>query len=68
MTTLAQMIAPAEDRWPAAGLALVGLQVDGVQPSGLASFTQLEAAPERFPRRRPQPPLFELVPRETEEP
>jgi len=59
---------PSPNRWPAAGLALVGLQVDAVQPSGLASFTQVEAAPERFPRRRAQPLLFELVPRETEEP
>jgi 16S rRNA (guanine527-N7)-methyltransferase len=52
------------DRWPAAGLALVGLQLDA-KVLGLASCTQIEPCPERFPRRRPQPPLFELVSRGT---
>jgi len=50
---------PSADRWPAAGLALVGLRLDETV-SGLASCTQVEPCPERFPRRRLRPPLFEL--------
>jgi len=52
--------APAGDRWPAAGLALVGLEADAPVP-GLASFTQIDPCPERYPRRRQQPPLFEIA-------
>lgn len=57
--------APSPERWPAAGLALVGLQHDAEAVAGLASCTQVEPCPERFPRRRLQPPLFELVSRGT---
>ncbi len=47
-------------RWPAAGLALVGLQADHTKDAGVASFTQIEACPARFPRRRLRPELFEV--------
>jgi hypothetical protein len=56
---------PPADRWPAAGLALVGLRLDAEAGSGLASCTQVEPCPGRFPRRRLRPPLFDLVPRGT---
>jgi len=52
--------APAADRWPAAGLALIGLVPDPEDGPGLASFTQVEACPARFPRQRRRPPLFDL--------
>jgi hypothetical protein len=51
---------PVGERWPAAGLAVVGLEADEATP-GLASFTQVRACPDRFPRRRQQPPLFALA-------
>jgi hypothetical protein len=57
--------APPADRWSATGLALVGLRLDAETVPGLASCTQVEPCPERFPRRRRQPPLFDLVPRGT---
>ena len=47
-------------RWPAAGLSLVGLRLDN-RTAGMASFTQVMACPERFPRRRREPPLFDLA-------
>ena len=53
------------ERWPAAGLALVGLRRDADRSDGAASFTQVAPCPERFPRRRQRPPLFAVVPRET---
>jgi rRNA small subunit methyltransferase G len=57
---VSQPPAPAPGRWPAAGLALVGLEAD--EPlAGLASFTQTRPCPERFPRRRQHPPLFGLA-------
>jgi 16S rRNA (guanine527-N7)-methyltransferase len=55
---------PALDRWPPDGLALLGLARDEVATvPGVASFTQLEVCPARFPRRRLQPPLFHVEPR-----
>jgi 16S rRNA (guanine527-N7)-methyltransferase len=55
---------PAVDRWPPAGLALVGLVRDGADAGGaVASFTQAETCPARYPRRRFQPPLFHVEPR-----
>ena len=51
---------PPMARWPPAGLALVGLARDEGVADGLASFTQMELCPARFPRRRRRPPLFEL--------
>jgi SAM-dependent methyltransferase len=50
---------PSTSRWPAAGLALVGLVRDADSTEGVASFTQRTPAPARFPRRRPTPPIFE---------
>ncbi len=47
-------------RWPAAGLALVGLEADEPM-EGLASFTQARPCPDRFPRRRQRPALFGLA-------
>jgi 16S rRNA (guanine527-N7)-methyltransferase len=51
---------PAADRWPVDGLGLVGLRADEIGAGGLASFTQVEPCPDRFPRRRRRPSLFEL--------
>jgi 16S rRNA (guanine527-N7)-methyltransferase len=48
-------------RWPAAGLALVGLSLDGSPIGGMASCTQVTPCPSRFPRQRQRPPLFELA-------
>ncbi len=45
-------------RWPAEGLAELGLRQDAGSLLHLASFTLVEACPERFPRRRLRPPLF----------
>jgi 16S rRNA (guanine527-N7)-methyltransferase len=55
---------PADDRWPRDGLALLGLVADSTDAgAGVASFTQVEPCPARFPRRRLQPPLFHVEPR-----
>jgi hypothetical protein len=51
---------PADDRWPAPGLALVGLAPDPEDVPGFASFTQVEVCPARFPRQRRRPALFDL--------
>jgi 16S rRNA (guanine527-N7)-methyltransferase len=51
---------PTISRWPAAGLALLGLERDAAAADGLASFTQVEPAPARFPRRRQSPSAFNL--------
>jgi len=58
---------PGEDalRWPAAGLAQLGLRQDPPAANGVASFTQVEACPARFARRRLRPPLFHVKRRET---
>jgi 16S rRNA (guanine527-N7)-methyltransferase len=45
-------------RWPADGMAELGLRQDAGPPPHLASFTLVEACPERFPRRRLRPLLF----------
>ena len=50
---------PRAGRWPAAGLALVGLRADCSGGVGVASFTQVEPCPARYPRRRLRPALFE---------
>jgi rRNA small subunit methyltransferase G len=55
---------PGPDRWPPAGLALVGLAVDKVRP-GYRSFRQVTPCDGRFPRRSGRPPLFDLVSRGT---
>jgi 16S rRNA (guanine527-N7)-methyltransferase len=47
----------AVSRWPAEPLAELGLVVD-VVTAGFASLRQVEACPERFPRRRLRPALF----------
>jgi 16S rRNA (guanine527-N7)-methyltransferase len=46
-------------RWPAAGLARLGLEAvtDGAVP-GLQAFEQASLCPKAFPRRRLEPPLF----------
>jgi len=49
------------DRWPAAGLALVGLALDRSPTAGMASCTLVTPCPSRFPRQRRRPPLFDLV-------
>jgi 16S rRNA (guanine527-N7)-methyltransferase len=49
----------SDDRWPAAGLALVGLAVDG-RDHGLVSFTQVSPCPQRFARGRQDPDLFHV--------
>jgi 16S rRNA (guanine527-N7)-methyltransferase len=46
------------DRWPAAGLARLGLRPVGERSSGLRFFEQATLCPEVFPRRRLDPPLF----------
>jgi hypothetical protein len=46
------------DRWPAQGVAIVGLVADEVAMRGFASFTQRAPCPGRFPRRSLRPPLF----------
>jgi len=51
---------PQPERWPATGLALVGLRPDPVVEA-MASFTLVEPCPDRFPRRRQDPPLFDLA-------
>jgi 16S rRNA (guanine527-N7)-methyltransferase len=52
---------PAVDRWPPDGLALLGLvRDDAVTGMGVASFTQVDPCPARFPRRRLSPPLFHV--------
>ena len=51
------------DRWPLGGLAVLGLVRDEVAAgAGVASFTQVEPCPARFPRRRLQPLLFHVEP------
>ena len=46
------------ERWPADGLALVGLERAASSNSHLAVFELSHACPERFPRRSLRPPLF----------
>ena len=54
---------PALERWPPDGLALLGLIRDATATgAGLASFTQVDPCPARFPRRRLHPPLFHVEP------
>jgi hypothetical protein len=53
---------PGLDRWPAAGLELLGLRRDQGSDATMASFTQVTPCPPRFPRRRLQPPLFHVEP------
>ncbi len=53
----------SEDRWPAAGLALLGLHLETTiqGPPALAVLVQIEPCAERFPRRPGKPakaPLF----------
>jgi 16S rRNA (guanine527-N7)-methyltransferase len=50
--------AGGSDRWPAKGLADLGLRQDASPLPHLASFTLVDACSERFPRRRLRPPLF----------
>jgi len=45
-------------RWPEVGMTELGLRQDAGPLLHLASFTLVEACPERFPRRRLRPPLF----------
>jgi hypothetical protein len=52
---------PTPDRWPPPGLALLGLERRAVSVSGVASFLQVALCPDRFPRRRLLPPVFELA-------
>lgn len=56
-----------QSRWPPAGLALVGLQLDGAttQPWAMQRLTQTMACPDRYPRRTGIPekrPLFRAGP------
>jgi 16S rRNA (guanine527-N7)-methyltransferase len=46
------------ERWPAGGVARVGLAPDEIAVRGFASFTQQTPCPTRFPRRSLRPPLF----------
>src|SRR5213075_776546 len=47
------------DRWPADGLALVGLRpLAPPLSAGLRVFEQTEPCPDRYPRRRLDPALF----------
>jgi 16S rRNA (guanine527-N7)-methyltransferase len=46
------------DRWPADGLARLGLTADAIDRPGVRSFTKTEASSPRLPRRRLRPPLF----------
>jgi 16S rRNA (guanine527-N7)-methyltransferase len=49
----------APDRWPAGGLARLGLRpVGDPAAAGLRSFEQARLCPESFPRRRLTPALF----------
>jgi 16S rRNA (guanine527-N7)-methyltransferase len=54
---------PGAGRWPASGLAILGLVLDDPPPGEppLEGFRRMRAAsacPGKFPRRRPLPPLF----------
>jgi hypothetical protein len=51
----------APDRWPASGLALLGLAQVEAPVAGLASFVQVAPCPARFPRRRHSPAVFEVA-------
>ena len=47
------------ERWPAAGLARLGLRPLGAPSiAGLRIFEQTTPCPDAFPRRRLEPPLF----------
>jgi len=48
----------APDRWDDAGLDSVHLRRDGDVSGAVASFTQFDACPERFPRKRRRPALW----------
>ncbi len=54
---VSDVVEGTEDRWPAAGLAALGLERVG-SPAGFTVCTVVRAAPDRFPRRRLHPPLF----------
>jgi len=45
-------------RWPEDGLRELGLALDGDARGGIQSLTQVVACPDRYPRRRPRPPVF----------
>lgn len=49
---------PDEGRWPAEGLALLGLALDDPTIDGLRRLRAVTACPGEFPRRRLRPPLF----------
>jgi 16S rRNA (guanine527-N7)-methyltransferase len=53
---------PGPERWPAAGVAVVGLEADHDGAAVVASFTLVRPCPDRFPRRRMQPSLFHVEP------
>jgi 16S rRNA (guanine527-N7)-methyltransferase len=46
---------PAPGRWPAKGVADLGLHRDELSTGRFASFTQIAPCPERFPRRARRP-------------
>lgn len=46
-----------DNRWPAEGLARVGLRVEGME-NGIRSLRQTAECGPEWPRRRPNPPLF----------
>lgn len=50
---------PDDGRWPAAKVLELGLALDhGLAELRLASFTQVEPVPDRYPRRSLRPPLW----------
>lgn len=50
--------APAPERWPAPGLALVGLALDPRPTGSYVSCTKVAPCPARYPRRRRTPALY----------
>jgi 16S rRNA (guanine527-N7)-methyltransferase len=53
---------PRPGRWPAAGLAVLGLELDAGDRGATVSLTQVRPCPARFARRRLQVPLFHVEP------
>jgi 16S rRNA (guanine527-N7)-methyltransferase len=49
---------PDAKRWPAAGLATLGLVLEDPAPDGFRLLRAASACPGKFPRRHPRPPLF----------
>jgi 16S rRNA (guanine527-N7)-methyltransferase len=49
---------PDDGRWPADGLAGLGLRRDHLDTASYASFTLVEPCPPSLPRRKLRPPLF----------